>query len=114
MKKIYCELYEGIGLDLNGRHIWCLNNSISLLVRFSIKDEAMDVARFAPHWAHYHADVSYLLPSLGIRKGTRVLCYSELSLHQLSSRPTIVIPRWTTHPCILYQVCTTCGSIVVA
>ncbi len=45
--KVNYELYEGVGIHLNGRHSWCLNNSISLSVRFSIKDEAMDVARFA-------------------------------------------------------------------
>ncbi len=40
----------------------CLSNSLSLPVGFSIQDEAMDVARFAPQGAHYHADVIYLLP----------------------------------------------------
>ncbi len=65
----------------------------------------MDVARSAPQGAHYyHADFLYLLPQLGIKKGAGTLCYSDLSLHQLSSRPTVFIPRWTTHPCILYQV----------
>ncbi len=37
------------------------------------------------------------------------LWYSGLGLHQLGSRPTVFIPRWTTHPCILYQVCVTRG-----
>ncbi len=27
----------------------------------------------------------------------------------LGSRPTVFIPRWTTRPCILYQVCATRG-----
>ncbi len=31
-------------------------------VGFSIQDDAMDVAQFAPQGAHYHADVIYLLP----------------------------------------------------
>ncbi len=64
----------------------------------------MDVARSAPQGAHYHADVIYLLPYLGINKGTRVLWYPELSLHQLGSRPTVFIPQWVTHTCIQYQV----------
>ncbi len=46
----------------NGGRRWCLSSSLSLLVGFSIKDEAMDVARSAPQGAHYHADVIYLLP----------------------------------------------------
>ncbi len=73
----------------------------------------MDVARSAPQGGHYHADVIYLLPLLGIKKGARALWYSELSLHQLGSRPTVFIPRWTTHPRILYQVCATRGADAV-
>ncbi len=49
---------------------------------------------------------------MGIKKGASALWYSELSLHQLGSRPTIFIPRWKTHPCILYQVCATRGVAV--
>ncbi len=63
----------------------------------------MDVAWSAPQGAHYHVDVVYLPPKLGIKKGATALWYSELSLHQLGSRPT-------THPCILYQVCATLGA----
>ncbi len=33
------------------------------------------------------------------------LWYSGLGLHQLVSRPTFFILRWTTHLCILYQMC---------
>ncbi len=44
------------------------------------------------------------------KKGASALWYSELSLHQLGSRPTVFIPRWTTHHCILYQVCATRGA----
>ncbi len=33
----------------------------------------MDIARSVPQGDHYHADVVYLLPSLGIKKGTIVL-----------------------------------------
>ncbi len=33
-----------------------------------MQDEAMDVARSAPQGAHYHADVFYLLPYLGIKR----------------------------------------------
>ncbi len=38
----------------------------------------MDVARSTPQGAHYHADVIYLLPKLGVRKGARALWSSEL------------------------------------
>ncbi len=52
----------------------------------------------------------YLLaPLSGKKKGARALWYSALSLHQLCSRPTVFIPRWTAQPCILYQVCATRG-----
>ncbi len=47
---------------------------------------------------------------MGIKKRASALWYSELSLHQLGSRPTVFIPRWATHPCILYQVCATRGA----
>ncbi len=69
----------------------------------------MDVARSAPQGAHYHADDIYLFPQLGIKKGARTLWYSELSLHQLGSRPPFSIPRWTTRHCILYRVCSIRG-----
>ncbi len=73
----------------------------------------MDVARSTPQGAHYQADVIYcLLPKLGIKKGASALWFSELSLHQLESRPKVFIPRWTTHPSILYQVCATRGVVV--
>ncbi len=75
-----------------------------------MQNEPMDVTRSAPQGAHYHADVIYLLYYLGIKKGARALWYSELSLHQLGSRPTVFIPRWATHSCILFQVCATCGA----
>ncbi len=49
----------------------------------------MDVAWSAPQGAHYHArDVL-----------ASAFRYSDLSLHHLGSRPTVVISRWTTHPC---------------
>ncbi len=35
------------------------------------------------------------------------------SLHQLGPQPTFFMPRWTTHFCILYQVCATRGAVVV-
>ncbi len=68
----------------------------------------MDVARSAPQGAHYLADVIYFR----IKKGAMAFWYSELSLHQLGFRPTVFIPRWTTYPCILYQVCATRGVAV--
>ncbi len=43
--------------------------------------------------------------------GTRDLFYSELSLNQLRSRPTIFIPRWATHPSILSQAFATRGAV---
>ncbi len=58
----------------------------------------MDVARSAPQGAHYHAGVNNFLPYLGKKKESSALWYSELSLHQLGSRPTVFIPRWTTQP----------------
>ncbi len=33
---------------------------------------------------------------MGIKKGANALWYSELSLHQLGSRPTVFTPRWAT------------------
>ncbi len=45
----------------NGGHSWCLSSSLSLLVGFSLQDEAMDVARSAPQGAQYHVDVIYML-----------------------------------------------------
>ncbi len=66
----------------------------------------MDVARSAPQGAHYHADVIYLLPYLGIKKGASALWYSELGLHQLGSRPTVFIPRWTNTP--LHSISSVC------
>ncbi len=45
---------------------------------------------------------------MGIKKGASAL--SEWCLHQLGSRPTVFLPRWKAHPCILYQVCATRGA----
>ncbi len=56
----------------------------------------MNVARSA-----LHADFIYLLSLLGIKEGALGLWHSGLGLH----RPKIYVPRWTTHPCILYHVC---------
>ncbi len=40
----------------------------------------------------------YLLaPFTGNQKGSISLWYSELGLHQLGSRPTFIVPRWTAH-----------------
>ncbi len=47
---------------------------------------------------------------MGIKEGASALWYSELSQHQLGSLPTVFIPRWTTHLCILYQVWATRGA----
>ncbi len=41
------------------------------------------------------------------KKGASAFYYSELSLHQVGSRPTVFILRWTT------QVCATRGAGVV-
>ncbi len=46
----------------------------SVSVGFSIQDEAMDVAWSAPLGAHYyHADVTYLLSLLRVKKGARAV-----------------------------------------
>ncbi len=63
----------------------CSSRSLSLSVGFSIQDAAMDIDRSAAQGDHYHVDVIYLLPYLGIKKGARALWYSKLSLHQLGS-----------------------------
>ncbi len=75
-----------------------MSSSPSLLVGFSIQDEAMDVDR---------------VRSTGdsIPWGLR---HPGSSLHYLGSRPTFFIPRWTTHSCILYQVCDAHGPIINA
>ncbi len=94
----------------NGGRRWCLSSSLSLSVGLSVQDEAMDVARCAPTGGSLPCG-RYLLPPLtGNKEGSKGFWYSELSLHQLGSRPTVFIPRWTTHPCILYQVCATRGA----
>ncbi len=46
----------------NGGHSWCLSGSLSLPLEFSIRDEAINVARSALQGAHYHVDVICLLP----------------------------------------------------
>ncbi len=56
-----------------------------LCKQWAIHCEAMDVARSAPQVVHYHADVIYLFPQLGIKKGAWGSWYSGLGLHQLVS-----------------------------
>ncbi len=58
------------------------SNSPSLSVGFFIQDEAVDVARSAPH-----GDVIFLLSQLRMKKGARGSWYSELGLHQHSIYP---------------------------
>ncbi len=41
--------------------IWCLSRGLSLLVGFSMQDEATNVTLPVPQEAYYHADVVYLL-----------------------------------------------------
>ncbi len=53
-------------------------------VGFSIQDKAMDVTPSAPQGAHYHADVIYLLPYLGVKKEAWGLRYCKLGLRQHS------------------------------
>ncbi len=43
---------------------------------------------------------------MGIKKGASALWYSELGLHQLGSRPTVFIPRWTNTP--LHSISSVC------
>ncbi len=47
----------------------------------SAHDKARDVARSAPPGAHYHADVVYLLPLVGIMRGVWGLWYSISNQH---------------------------------
>ncbi len=56
----------------------------------------MDAVLSEPQGAHLHAIVIYLLPQLGIKKGTPGLWCSELGPHQ---------SRWKIHLYIIYQVC---------
>ncbi len=49
----------------------------------------MDVARCAPHGAHYHVDDIYLFR---MKKGAWGLWYSGLGLHLLGSRSTFFAP----------------------
>ncbi len=56
--------------------------------------------------------VIYLLHQLGIKMGARALRYSELSPHQLGPLPTVIGPRWTAKPCVLYHVCAASGARV--
>ncbi len=60
----------------------------------------MDVAGSAPLEAHYHMDVAYLLPKLRFKRGAWGVWHSELSQHQLGSRPAVFIPRWTARPSV--------------
>ncbi len=58
----------------------------------------MGVARSAPQGAHYHTDVIYLFPKLGIKNGTWDLWYSGKGLHLLGSRPTLIMPQLDNKP----------------
>ncbi len=79
-------------------------------VGFSIQDEALDAARSA---ARGLTTMRTLFTcSLNWDKRRDQGPYL-MGLHQISSRPTAFIPRWTTHPCILYQVCATRVAVVV-
>ncbi len=42
------------------------------------------------------------------------LWYSELSINQQGSRSTVFIAGWTTHPCIVCQVCANRGAAPAA
>ncbi len=56
---------------------------------------------------HYRVVVIYLLSKLGIKEGAGASRCSEFSLHQLGSRRVVFISPWTTHHCILNQMCAT-------
>ncbi len=58
---------------------WCLS-------RFSIQDEAMDIARPGPQGAHYHGDVIYL----SLEWEIKMEWHSKLVIHQLDSLPNIL------------------------
>ncbi len=51
---------------------------------------------------------------MGIKKGASAFWYSELGLHQLGSRPTVFIPRWTNTPLhSISSVCHPCAAAVL-
>ncbi len=60
--------------------VWCLYSSQSWLVRLSTQDEALDVAQSASQGAHNHADVTYFLPSLEIKKGARIFLFLRVEV----------------------------------
>ncbi len=47
---------------LNGKLIWCLSSSPSLLVGISIPEKSLDVVRPASQKIYCHVDVIHLLP----------------------------------------------------
>ncbi len=51
-----------------------------------------------------------LVPLTWNKEGSKgKLWFAELRLHQLGSLSIVDIPRWTTHPCILYRDCAAHG-----
>ncbi len=67
------------GLNSINFEVWCQ------VVGLSIKMKATDIARSASQGPHYHVDVIYVLPLLGIKKGARGFSYSELDPHPANS-----------------------------
>ncbi len=54
----------------DGLNLVLWSSNLSLLVEFTIQEEAMAVARFIPKWAHYLADVNTLLLKIENYKGS--------------------------------------------
>ncbi len=71
---------------------YVLSSYLSFMVGFFIQDDVIDVAQSVSQGAPYHADVIYLLPSLGITKEARGRWYSGLGLHQLGFRSKFSVP----------------------
>ncbi len=57
----------------------------------------MYVVRSTPQEAHYHANVIYLLPYLGIKKGARDFWYSGLRLYLPINIPYTLLDNTPLH-----------------
>ncbi len=62
----------------------------------------MDVARSAPRGTHYHADVIYPLPKLGIKKGQGP--YGTLSLFYTDGQHTLTFYTTCVSPVALSYI----------
>ncbi len=86
-------MFEKVGAR-NGGLSWGLSSSLSLLVGFSIQDEAMGIGRPEPQGSHYQVDVTDLPPELRIKKVACGLLYARFSQNKLGSRTEFFNPRF--------------------